>query len=250
MLAYTDQPLLNKYDAYQHIMSYWAELMQDDSYLIAADGWVADTYRIIEVNKKDKEIDKGWTCDLIPKSLLINRYFKQQQQEIEAKKAELESIQTERSELEEQHSVEDGFFTELDKINKAHVSARLKEIKCSKIDSLEEESVLNEYLKLLLLETIQKKTIRDAETELDNTLLNYYHTLSTEQIKQLVVDDKWMASIEQAIQTEMDKLGQKLTQRIKELAERYQTPMPVMNQQVQTLEQTVNEHLAKMGFSF
>ncbi len=250
MLAYTDQPLLNKYDAYQHIMSYWAELMQDDSYLIAADGWVADTYRIIEVNKKGKEIDKGWTCDLIPKSLLINRYFKQQQQEIEAKKAELESIQTERSELEEQHSAEDGFFTELDKINKAHVSARLKDIKCSKIDSLEEESVLNEYLKLLLLETIQKKTIRDAETELDNTLLNYYHTLSTEQIKQLVVDDKWMASIEQAIQTEMDKLGQKLTQRIKELAERYQTPMPVMNQQVQTLEQTVNEHLAKMGFSF
>lgn len=231
-------------------MSYWAELMQDDCYLIAADGWIAETYQLIEVNKKGKEIDKGWTCDLIPKTLLINRYFKEQQQEIDAQKAELESLQTERSELEEQHSAEEGFFTELDKINKAHVSARLKEVKHSKIDSVEEENILKEYLKFLLLETAKKKSIRDAEADLDNKLLNHYPTLSTEQIKQLVVDDKWMASIEQVIQTEMDRLSQKLTQRIKELAERYQTPMPELNQQVQILEQTVNEHLAKMGFSF
>ncbi len=251
--AYTDKPLLNKYDVYQHLMSYWAELMQDDCYLIAADGWLAETYRIIEEKKnKDgkivKSIDKGWTCDLIPKQLLINRYFKQQQQDIDAKKTELENVQTECTELEEQYSGEDGFFAELEKINKAHISARLKVIKLSVTESLEEENILNEYLKLLLLETARKKAIKEAA--LDEKLLKYYPTLTTDQIKQLVVDDKWMASIEQAIQTEMDKLSQKLTQRIKELAARYQTPMPEINQQVQALEQTVNVHLAKMGFSF
>ena len=63
---YTDKPLIDKYDVYQHLMDYWAETMQDDCYLIAADGWKAETYRIIEKDKKGKEKDKGWTCDLVP----------------------------------------------------------------------------------------------------------------------------------------------------------------------------------------
>ena len=50
-------------------MDYWAETMQDDAYLIAADGWVARTARILETDKKGKQKDKGWTCELIPKPL-------------------------------------------------------------------------------------------------------------------------------------------------------------------------------------
>lgn len=72
LTSYTDKPLLNKYDVYQHLMNYWDKVMQDDCYLIAADDWKAETYRIIEINKKGKEVDKGWTCDLIPKQLLIS----------------------------------------------------------------------------------------------------------------------------------------------------------------------------------
>ena len=64
-------------------MDYWTETMQDDSYSIAADGWKAETYRIIETNKKGKEKDKGWTCDLIPKSLVVARYFAAEQTEID-----------------------------------------------------------------------------------------------------------------------------------------------------------------------
>src|SRR5207253_127589 len=61
---YTSQPLIDKYDVYQHLMDYWTETMQDDCYLIAADGWKAETYRVIEKDKKGKEKDKGWACDL------------------------------------------------------------------------------------------------------------------------------------------------------------------------------------------
>jgi len=251
LISYTDKPLLNKYDVYQHLMNYWDEVMQDDCYLIAADDWKAETYRIIEINKKGKEVDKGWTCDLIPKQLLINRYFSEEQQAIDGLKTELENIQTELTELEEQHSAEEGVFTELEKVNKAHISARLKVIKLSVDDTLvEEQQVLSQYLILLQQEATKKKTIKEEETALDKTLLGFYPTLNVEQIKQLVVDDKWIASIELAIQTEMDRLSQKLTQRIKELAERYQTPMPEQTKNVFTLEETVNAHLAKMGFSF
>ena len=68
------------------------------------------------------------------------------------------------------------------------------------------------------------------------------------QIKQLVVDDKWIATIDKDINTEMDRISQRLTQRIKELAERYETPMQQQTQNVMELEKAVNGHLQKMGF--
>jgi type I restriction enzyme M protein len=79
---YADKPLVNKYDVYQHLMDYWADVMQDDAYLISADGWKAETYRIIVKDKKGKEKDKGWICDLIPKSLVVSRFFANEQQKI------------------------------------------------------------------------------------------------------------------------------------------------------------------------
>jgi len=123
---YADRPLIGKYDVYQHIMDYWAEVMQDDCYLIAADGWKAETYRIIEKDKKGKEKDRGWACDLVPKSLIVARYFAAEQKAIDEKLAELEAASASLVELEEEHGGEDGFFAELEKINKASVNARLK----------------------------------------------------------------------------------------------------------------------------
>jgi len=56
---YSGKPLIDAYDVYQHLMDYWAETMQDDVYIVAADGWKAETARIIEKDKKGKEKDKG-----------------------------------------------------------------------------------------------------------------------------------------------------------------------------------------------
>ena len=61
------QLLIDPYAVYQHLMDYWAATLQDDCYLIAADGWVARTSRILETDKKGKTKDKGWTRDLVPK---------------------------------------------------------------------------------------------------------------------------------------------------------------------------------------
>ena len=73
-------------------MDYWAETMQDDCYLIAADGWKAETNRVIETDKKGKEKDKGWACDLVPKPLIVARYFAKEQAAIDELAAELEAI--------------------------------------------------------------------------------------------------------------------------------------------------------------
>jgi type I restriction enzyme M protein len=221
--------------------------MQDDCYLIAADGWKAETYRIIEKDKKGKEKDKGWACDLAPRQLIVDRYFTPQQAAIREQEAALETVTAQMTELEEEHSGEEGAFSELEKINKANVTARLKEIKGDK-EAREEAAVLNAWLKLSAQEADLKKALREAEAELDALAYAQYPKLTEAEIKTLVVDDKWMTAIAAAIHGEMDRISQALTQRVKELAERYETPLPQAALKVAELEAKVNRHLAKMGF--
>ncbi|HWF62663.1 MAG TPA: type I restriction-modification system subunit M [Nitrospira sp.] len=246
---YAGQPLIDKYDIYQHLMDYWAETMQDDSYLIAADGWKAETYRIIEKDKKGKEKDKGWTCDLVPKSLIVARYFAKEQEAIDQLTTELEGVTARLTELEEEHGGEEGAFSELDKVNKANVVARLKEIEDDK-DVKDEAAVLSDWLKLNGDEADLKKRFREAEAALDAKAYAKYPTLMEAEIKTLVVDDKWLAALDREIHGEMDRVSQQLTQRVKDLAERYETPMPQMVNRVGDLEAKVNRHLTKMGFSW
>jgi len=247
LAQYNGKNLIDKYDVYQHLMNYWEEVMQDDCYLIAADGWKASTYRITVENKKGKEVDKGWTCDLVPKELVIDRYFFTEKQIIEALESDNEAIAGQLAEMEEEHSSEEGCFYEMDKVNKGNVQARLKELKGDN-DAEEEQKILKAYLDFLVKQTTINKKIKEANTELDKKLYVKYPTLTEDEIKTLVVDDKWMTSIGREIRTEIDQISQRLTQRIKELAERYETPLPKQTVEVIKLEKKVNEHLKKMGF--
>ncbi|MBU6527993.1 type I restriction-modification system subunit M [Methylocystis sp. MJC1] len=246
---YADKPLIDKYAVYQHLMDYWATVMQDDCYLISADGWKAETYRIIETDKKGKERDKGWTCDLIPKALIVARFFSKDQEEIATLTAQLEGVEAQRTELEEEHGGEEAAFAEIDKINKANVTARLKEIKGDK-DAKDEAAILNEWLKLAEEEAGLKKRLKDAEAALDAKALAKYPKLAEPEIKALVVDDKWLAALDTAIHGEMDRISQALTQRIKQLAERYETTAPQLMTLVSELEEKVNCHLERMGFTW
>ncbi|MDN5940923.1 MAG: type I restriction-modification system subunit M [Nitrospira sp.] len=288
---YVGQPLIDAYDVYQHLMDYWAETMQDDCYLIAADGWRAETTRIIEKDKKGKEKDKGWTCDLVSKALIVARYFVAEQQAIDKLTSEVETVTARLTEMEEEQGGEDGAFSELDKVNKANVAARLKELqKESKTessssfprrresspsnnldarfhgpdgtasiaaetaapygdDSAAELDALLTWLKLNTEEADLKRRLKEAEVALDAQAYAKYPTLTESEIKTLVVDDKWLAALDRDIHGEMDRVSQQLTQRVKELAERYETPMPQMVSRVAELEAKVNAHLKRMGFT-
>jgi len=243
---YAAQPLINQYDVYQHLMDYWAATMQDDCYLIAADGWQATTTRIIEQDKKGQGRDKGWTCDLVPKPLLVARYFAAEQAAIDALAAELESVSAQLSELEEEQGGEEGVFADLDKVNKATVSARLKEL--APVETQDFAS-LRQWLTLCNWQTDLKRNLKEAEISLDAQAYAHYPTLTADAIKTLVVDDKWLAALEMAIHGEMDRISQALTGRVKELAERYGTPLPQVTSRVAELEAKVNGHLERMGFA-
>jgi type I restriction enzyme M protein len=251
---YRGQPLLDEYAVYQHLMDYWAETMQDDVYLIAADGWKAEPTRILVEDKKGKIKDKGWTCDLVPKALIVARYFAKEQAAIEAQEAELESVIAQLTELEEEHGGEDGAFSELEKINKAEVARRLKEIgrdtsprRSKDDDAAEEEKVLKQWAKLNKQEAALKAAIKDAEAALDAAAYAKYAELDEDAVKTLVVDDKWLATYATSIHGEIDRISQTLTGRIRQLAERYDTPLPELSSRVAELETKVAAHLAQMG---
>ena len=262
--AYDGRPLTDKYSVYQIIMDYWAETMQDDCYIITADGWKATPYRILEKNKSGKEVDKGWVCDLIPKALIVNRYYPNEKTALENLQNQFEGIVAERTQLEEEHSGEDGAFADMEKINKAEVKAKQKELMDeNKVyslaaepiplygeGSLSEEEVLEKWQELSEEEARLKKEIKEAEAILDRKAFEHYARLSEEATKTLVVDDKWMATLETSIRNEMDNISHRLTQRIKELAERYDAPLPEINREVDALTIKVDNHLRNMKFTW
>ena len=90
--------------------------------------------------------------------------------------------------------------------------------------------------------------MRDAQKALDAKVIAKYKALSEDEVKTLVVDDKWLAALATAVQTELDRVSQALTGRIKELAERYATPLPRLTEEVDALSAKVDAHLKKMGF--
>ena len=247
LLAHAEgQLLIDPYAVYQHLMDYWAATMQDDFYLIAADGWVAKTSRVLETDKKGKTKDKGWTCDLVPKPLIVARYFAKGQATVESIQAELEALTAQLTEMEEEHGGEEGFLGALEKINKADVSARLKEIKGDK-EAKDEATILKQWVELNTQESEFKKAIKDAEAALDKLAYEKYPQLTEAEIQTLVVDDKWLSALATAIQGELDRVSQTLTSRIRVLADRYAAPLPQLVDDVAELAAKVNVHLTKMG---
>lgn len=246
---YQSKPLIDPYTVYQHLMTYWSETMKDDCYIISEDGWKAETSRVIETDKKGKEKDKGWVCDLVPKSLIVARYFAEEHAAIDALNVELESVSSKLSEIEEEHGGDEGLLSELEKVNKANVAARLKEIKGDK-EAKDEADVLTSWQKLNTQESELKKKIKEAEVALDAKAYAQYGKLSEDEVKTLVVDDKWLTTLEVSIHGEMDRISQQLTSRVRELAERYDRPLPEMAERVSELEAKVYGHLERMGFAW
>lgn len=239
--SFSGLKLIDKYDLYQHLMSYWLETMQDDIYLLTSGGWGVGNE--VEFEKKEFE------GKLIPKSILIERYFNKSKLAIEDLEAEHNILTAELNAMEEEHSLDEGYFNTLDKVNKGTISKRLKEIKADK-ESKEEVDVLNQFLSLNEQQSEVNKKIKECAAELDKQVLIKYKSLTVDEIKQLVVEDKWMDTIEHSVKNEMQRISQRLAVRVKELAERYEFALPDVLNEVKFFEEKVIAHLSKMGYTW
>ena len=241
--AFEKLELIDRYDVYQNLMMYWNETMQDDIYDIAVDGWKAANE--VEWDAKEKEFEGR----IIPRMVMIGKYFTKEQKAIETLETERDSYAGKLEGMEEEHGGDEGCFAELDKVNKANVSKRLKELKGEK-DAAEAIKVLTIYLDLAEQESVANKKIKEAQDDLGKKLLAKYKALTEDEAKDLAVSDKWMAAMYNDVQSEMHRISQRLTQRIKELAERYEMPLPELVSETEKLAAKVDEHLTKMGFKW
>ena len=230
--------LIDPYGVYQHLLDYWAETMQDDAWMIASDGWQAMS------NGKPN-------TDLIPPALIVARYFAAEQTVLSQRETECDAISRQMEEMNEEHGCEEGLLSEAKndkgKLTKASVKARQIEIKRD-IDALEERKLLDAYADLIEQEAAAGKAVKDAQKTLDTQVAAQYAKLTEGEIKTLVVEDKWLAALSAQVQGELDRVSQTLTGRIRQLTERYATPLPRLAEEVEILATRVDAHLKKMGF--
>ena len=179
--SFSNMSLIDKYDVYQHLLTYWTETMQDDVYALVSEGWEAGR----EIEKTRKE-ENEWEGRLIPKELIITRYFAPEQKTIENLEAARDAISRQMEEMEEEHGGEEGLMADAkndkDKINKASVQKRFKEIQGDK-EAADEREVLQAYLKLAEQEAEADKKIKEAQAALEKKVLDKYKALSVDEIK-------------------------------------------------------------------
>ncbi len=276
--AFQDNPLIDAYDMYQHLMTYWNETMQDDVYSIRLDGWKAgnEYQRLVIKGKADKngktKGDKevaglaGIEGRMLSPQLLIEVYFQEMQAAIRAEEAKVETAQARMTEIEEEQSNEDGLFADLEKVNATEVNKLLRgfgsaqppissnsDTERSAISDTErsrsaEISILKDYI--AQADNIKKANaeIKKLNATMEQAVVAKYPTLSEADLKTLVLEHKWQAYLQNALTQEQERISQNLTQRIKELAERYSTTLGELQRSLKEAEEKVLAHLQKMGW--
>ncbi|MYA68660.1 SAM-dependent DNA methyltransferase [Candidatus Poribacteria bacterium] len=259
-------PLLDRYDVYQQLMDYWDETMQDDVYLIAAAGWVEASKPRGIIEDKQKKIKETadlvmkknkYKMDLIPPALIVARYFADEQDAIEMLQTKQATAESELTEFIEEHAGEDGLLADAinasGNITASSVKERLKALTPDLTtlhetqDNDDEHDALEHCQSLLEAKSKAEKAVKDAQLTLDAQVLAHYATLTEAEIKTLVVTDKWVASIQSAIESEVQRVIQALTERVKELEERYARPLPNLVRDVEAFGAKIEAHLKSMG---
>lgn len=254
---YIDAPLLSRYDIYQILMDYWADTMQDDVYVLTQDGWSAGQQLRELVAKKGEKlretpdiiINKSkYKAELIPPALIVSRYFATEKQTLDQIQADLDAATQELESFIEENSGEEGQLSEAmndkDKVTKASVTARLK-----LATDKEEKAVLKKAKQLFEDEAARKKSLKEHQEILDLAVFKHYHKLNEAEIKTLIVEDKWQATLQTNIQAEIERVTQQLANRVKELEERYAEPLPAISESVEALSDKVAGHLRAMGLA-
>ena len=256
--SYADVKLLSKYDIYQIFMEYWDEVLLDDISVITQDGWQgAQVIRNLTAEKdsKLKEVPDlviakiKYKAEVIPPHLIVAKYFAKEQQGLDAKQAELDVATQELDSFIEEHTADEGLLLEAlndkDKVTLATVKARLK-----LATDVEEQAILKQAQKRFEAEGNLKKKVKELQEALDLNVFNKYPTLTEDEVKDLVVQDKWFATLNSNIEAKIERVTQQLANRVKELNERYAEPLPQITQNVEDLSAKVAEHLKAMGLEW
>jgi len=259
---FKSSPLLDEYDVYEQLMTYWHDTMHDDVSLVMADGWLTAGRPRKTIEDKDRKLSEApdlvigsgksaakYKMDLLPPSLIVNHYFAAERDHIDELPTQAEEVTRVIEEYIEEHAVEDGLLadtTDDGKVTKALATARLKDARKEGSDP-DEVKALQYLIGLYDKETAAKKTVKDAQVKLDTATLKKYGELSESDVKKLVLDDKWKTIVTTRVNDEVNSLALNLVDRIQTLGKRYAETVGHLQSEFAQLEERVAAHLAEMG---
>jgi type I restriction enzyme M protein len=262
LVQFKPVPLLDEYDVYEQLMTYWHGTMHDDIFLIMKDGWLGAAKPRPPIEEKDRKLTETpdlvigsgksaskYKMDLLPPDLVSSRYFKVQQDRVAELEATEELVSRAVEDFTEEYAVEEGPLSaamEDDKVTKVLAATRLREVKREGSDP-EEVKALEQWLDLYTDEAQAKKAAKDSRSALDLLILTQYGELSEADIKRMVLDDKWLATISNRIADEVNGLTLALVGRIEQLGDRYAETVDKLDSVLNTIEAKVSRHLAGMG---
>jgi type I restriction enzyme M protein len=259
LIRFEKTPLLDRYDVYEQLLSYWHEKMHDDVYLVMHSGWLEASRPREAIEDKERKLTEDpdlvvslgkakakFKTDLLPASLVIARYLADRKDKVDLCEAEAEKIRLEMEEYVEEHGVDDGLLwgaVEDGKVTKALVSARLKEAKRENA-AREEIAALEQVIDFFQAEARAKKSFRQAQGELDSAALEKYGELGEAAVKALVLGDKWAADVTNRIVGVLTTMMFDLASRLRRLRGRYGRTLSEIESETEELSARVEEHLA------
>ncbi|MDR0577715.1 MAG: type I restriction-modification system subunit M [Candidatus Accumulibacter sp.] len=256
---YEPVTLVDKYDAYETLLSYWNEVMSDDVYLLVQDGYKAirdmEVFKKTTVKKKKdgtetkQEKETGWDGRLVPKSLVIEMFFATEQKAI----GELENVITAaQAELDEmiESAEDDSIIGEVLKENgtpdKPGIKKRLKD---RELDA-DDKAVLQKLQDLVTRVDDGAKTLKDLRAALDAKTRAQYPKLTDDQCVKLLLERKWYRSLIGGVFALYTSVSHSIATRDTELAERYEKTLPELEIEVAGYASRVKGHLERMGFAW
>lgn len=313
--------LIDKYDVYQVLLAYWNEVMNDDvSLIISEPGGYANARATDNIeeeitqgkNKGEKKII-GWEGRLIPKSTVIDTFFRDEKNAIEEAENVVAETESQLSDLIESADEESALAdaAESGKVKAKDLAAKIEELTqhVETEETIELELLMDQlpmqkkhlqaYLaahplcesaltdkgtvtkssimfRLFVIRTVESvpeslqdevnqlkaalelcgkvsdynKIVKDLNKALDEKCRARYDRLTDEEILELLVNKKWFDSIFSGIADLYAAISHRLTNRIIELAERYENTLPELEKDTAEYEARVKSHLERMGFKW
>lgn len=246
--------ILDKYGVYQLFKDYYNEVLQDDWFLLSFNGFesakeLRKLNPLKDKNKKANYLEEPdfiiqktyYKSDLIPKNLIKQRFFEKEAKELEALENALNEKEALLDELIEEHSNEEGLFDGL-KINESVLKKELKNAA-----DPEDEKILKTALEWLEAKNKALKMKNKAYEELELKAFHQYKNLEINEIKDLIIKDKWLNSLKNALENKLQKRINAFISALNEIISSYSNSLLELDKEVKESESKVLEHLKDLG---
>jgi type I restriction enzyme M protein len=258
-------PLLDEYAVYEQLMTYWDSIMHDDVFLLMHEGWIDAAKPRLAIEDKERKLSEEpdlligrgrratkYKMDLIPPGLIVARYLAGRQERVDQLGVQAEAAAQAVEEYVETNVGADGPLADAaedSEITKTRAVARLREAKREDDTDPREIAALEHLVELFEEELAARKAAKDAQAELDRDALAAYGELTETDVQELVLDDKWAATLRDRILGEVNSLTLALVARIGLLGERYADTVAALADELEVQQARVAKHLAEMGLA-